>query len=93
MAGAMLTNSRFARQVQEEIHGRERESPSPTSTVYYRGQYQYVLYLVSLMQTVRYLLDTLLTGFIFVFVFYLLECFQTDRTLTHPVTGYSQASS
>ena len=73
MAGAMLTNSRFARQVQEEIHG--RESPSPTSTVYYRGQYQYFLHLVNLMQTVRYLLDTLLTGFIFVFVFYLLECF------------------
>ena len=59
MAGAMLTNSRFARQVQEEIHGRERESPSPTSTVYYRGQYQYFLHLVSLMQTVIFLLATL----------------------------------
>ena len=37
MAGAMLTNSSFARKVQEEIHGREK-SPSPSLTVYYRGQ-------------------------------------------------------
>ena len=40
MAGAMLTNSSFARKVQEEIHG--RESPSPSLTVYYRGQSQSV---------------------------------------------------
>ena len=52
MAGAMLTNSSFARKVQEEIHGREK-SPSPSLTVYYRGQ---------IKSTLGYL-GTLLRGF------------------------------
>ena len=51
MAGAMLTNSSFARKVQEEIHG--RESPSPSLTVYYRGQIKSTLgYLETLLRGV-----------------------------------------
>ena len=45
----MLTNSSFARKVQEEIHG--RESPSPSLTVYYRGQIKSTLgYLETLLR-------------------------------------------
>ena len=35
MAGAMLTNSSFARQVQQEVHG--PDSPTLGPAVYYRG--------------------------------------------------------